>query len=550
MQLFNLLSRSRGRSFAFVVSALVGLAPPVAAISETTSPVVPTNQGGAWTDQTRGAFYNVDQGSRIMPLTWAYALEASDGAPFFKDGLKRFGYLHSPASAKGLPLGFTGAEDAEGTAWLGMTCASCHTRDLEVGGKTYRLDGGPAFANFQTFLSELDTSVDRVLSDEGAFDTFSNAVLGANRTDADAQALKDELGDWYHRYHTIMSGSLPKDHPWGPGRLDAMGMIVNRVAGLDIGPPPTNIIESNIALADAPVRYPFLWNADKQTCTQWLGFARNDNNLYRMARNIGQVLGVFADFRAVRDPSTTELDWWARNSVDLKGLGEAEILMSRIGPPKWPFEVNKDLASKGAEVYQKTCNACHKADPGAAPWETPIHEVGTDIRSMLLLKRRVTTGLLGDSIVQPPFSKEDTAISVVYGAVTGMLLSLDSMPHQEQAASLPEAHTAPHCAGQVGYEAKVLHGIWGAAPFLHNGSVPTLTDLLKPPSERPKMFQVGPAYDPVRVGLAAEQAGENTMFTATGCEDPSSGRSNCGHDFGTKLKADEKAALLEYLKTL
>ena len=189
MRIVNQLRKWRGCSLAFVFSTLLGLSHPLPAYSQTSSPVVTTNQGPEWTEQTRDAFYSVDQGSRIMPLNWARALQTSDGTPFMGDGLKRFGYLQNPASPQGLPLGFTGAQDAKGTAWLGMTCASCHTRDLEVDGKTYRLDGGPAFADFQNFLSELDTSVDSVLSDEGTFDTFSNAVLGANRSDAGAQAL-------------------------------------------------------------------------------------------------------------------------------------------------------------------------------------------------------------------------------------------------------------------------------------------------------------------------------------------------------------------------
>ena len=158
--------------------------------------------------------------------------------------------------------------------------------------------------------------------------------------------------------------------------------------------------------------------------------------------------------------------------------------------------------------------------------------------------------MLSDSIVQPPFSKEDKAIAVLYGAVTGMLLSLPAMPHKQHAASLPTAHTAAQCGGTKGYEAKVLHGIWAAAPYLHNGSVPSLADLLEPAAKRPTTFQVGPEYDSVRVGMAENQTGKDVNFSATSCEDPSSGRSNCGHEFGTKLTDPDKDALLEYLKIL
>jgi hypothetical protein len=121
---------------------------------------------------------------------------------------------------------------------------------------------------------------------------------------------------------------------------------------------------------------------------------------------------------------------------------------------------------------------------------------------------------------------------------------------------LHELETAFRAPGPVvfpHYEARVLYGIWAAAPYLHNGSVPTLADLLKPASERPKSFKVGPAYDPVKVGLAADQTAFDYTLITTGCDGDQriSGNSNCGHEFGTTtLTPDQKRALLEYLKTL
>ena len=96
-----------------------------------------------------------------------------------------------------------------------------------------------------------------------------------------------------------------------------------------------------------------------------------------------------------------------------------------------------------------------------------------------------------------------------------------------------------------------MNGIWAAAPYLHNGSVPTLVELLKPASQRVASFKVGPAYDLDNVGLAAEQPSAlASMRTTTDCSDVASGDSRCGHEFGTSLSADEKKALLEYLKSL
>jgi hypothetical protein len=66
-----------------------------------------------------------------------------------------------------------------------------------------------------------------------------------------------------------MDISLPAATPWGPGRLDAFGMIFNRIAARDLE------IRDNFKVADAPVRYPFLWNASRQDRTQWNGGVRN-----------------------------------------------------------------------------------------------------------------------------------------------------------------------------------------------------------------------------------------------------------------------------------
>nr|WP_152428336.1 hypothetical protein [Methyloferula stellata] len=94
-----------------------------------------------------------------------------------------------------------------------------------------------------------------------------------------------------------------------------------------------------------------------------------------------------------------------------------------------------------------------------------------------------------------------------------------------------------------------MPSIWAAAPYLHNGSVPSLVELLKPAVRRVKEFRVGAKYDTPTVGLATEQAG-GFVFKTTGCEDRNSGDSNCGHEYGTALSGDERAALIEYLKTL
>jgi len=109
------------------------------------------------------------------------------------------------------------------------------------------------------------------------------------------------------------------------------------------------------------------------------------------------------------------------------------------------------------------------------------------------------------------------------------------------------------------YKARPLDGIWATAPYLHNGSVPTLYALLSPPDERPPIFYLGDrTFDPVNVGYRAAKAkGAFKLDTSL------RGNSNCGHMFadrGTKrcptgiigpgFSPDERRALVEYLKTL
>jgi hypothetical protein len=96
----------------------------------------------------------------------------------------------------------------------------------------------------------------------------------------------------------------------------------------------------------------------------------------------------------------------------------------------------------------------------------------------------------------------------------------------------------------------VLEGIWAAAPYLHNGSVPTLADLLKPAGDRPKAFRLGNRYDTALVGLARDQGPSARERDTKGCGDLDSGESRCGHEYGTGLPEAEKRALLEYLKSI
>jgi hypothetical protein len=301
-------------------------------LADETGPVF-VDQGQAWDTSSRTDFYTRDQGSRLIPLAWLKALKQADGTPFLSDSLARYGYLTGPEDSIGLPLGFH-ATGPTGAKVVGMTCSACHTRQIKVADQPYRIDGGPALVDFQAFLDDLDKAVARATSDDEAFQTFAASVLQTASPGSDkVAALRSDVDAWYVRYHTIIDRSLPNP-AWGLGRLDAVGMIFNRVTGLGIGPEPSFLIPENIHRADAPVRYPFLWNAPKQDKTQWPGFADNGSDILALARNVGEVMGVFGDYQPTRDGLF--IDFLNNNSANFDGLQRLEELAKNIGPPKWP----------------------------------------------------------------------------------------------------------------------------------------------------------------------------------------------------------------------
>jgi hypothetical protein len=546
-----------------------------------------------WPDPAqRQQFYNQDQGSQLIPLAWLRALKTPTGQPFLGDQLARYGYLANPQSPNQLPVGFT-INSAPDGAYAGMTCAACHTREIDAGGQTLRIDGGPALVDFQGFLTDLVAAVGTINASDQAFAPFAAQVLGPNATSAQQAALKQAMSIWYTREHAMVTGALPRADIWGLGRLDAISMIFNRLTGLDVGPAPTYVIANNIQPADAPARYPFVWNAPIQDHIQWPGFAQNGDNLLGLARNLGEVYGVFGTFHPKYKPFPqvlTRMDALGTNSANFNGLARLENLVAAITPPKWPFPVDAALASRGQVVFDRApeaggCVACHGEFPGEMrlmnnhTWKTPVQDVGTDSREYAIIARTLPGGAGSISGSRPPFGAAVNAQSTqfdmlrasviasilqrglqfpqnpdVVAFMSGRPVNALEMSNDLKYAFVKKQDAAPDAGCNKTnlpycYESRVLHGIWAVAPYLHNGSVPTLADLLKPSAQRPASFAVGRNYDIAKVGLAAQQPGSYTRVT-TDCTVRNSGNSRCGHEFGTQLSADDKTALLEYLKTL
>jgi hypothetical protein len=100
----------------------------------------------------------------------------------------------------------------------------------------------------------------------------------------------------------------------------------------------------------------------------------------------------------------------------------------------------------------------------------------------------------------------------------------------------------------LGYKARPLNGIWATAPYLHNGSVPNLYEMLLGPKGRSKIFYEGTRdYKPELGGFDTVQSVTNSFKFDTSLP----GNSNLGHVYGVDgLRDDERAELLAYLKSL
>lgn len=197
-------------------------------------------------------------------------------------------------------------------------------------------------------------------------------------------------------------------------------------------------------------------------------------------------------------------------SVDLESLERVGAWLRELRPPPYPFAIDAELARRGSDVFAGNCASCHAPDGPRMGEVIPLEEVGTD-------RRRLDTW---------------TAAS--------------AEAFNDYAAGRPWQFRGFRKTN--GYVAVPLAGAWLNAPYLHNGSVPTLTDLLAPPDERPRRFVRGyDVYDPAAVGFVT--AGPDAEREGRVFDVSQPGNSNEGHLFGTTLAAEDKAALLEFLKT-
>lgn len=358
---------------------------------------------------------------------------------------------------------------------------------------------------------------------------------------------------------------------------------------------------------DAPVSYPFLWDIAQHDYVQWNGLAENAG-LGPIGRNAGEVIGVFATLDWSQQPGISftsvltgqgfkgpHIDY--KSSVDVHNLRRIEHQLTGLQSPHWPEDIlppiDQSRVYKGEVLFSRFCASCHTNIDSTSPRRRvvaqmiSIEKVGTDPKMavnsvkydglsgilqnqytsigagpVLLDQRAPGAALLmkaTQNVVATPSPNKNFIRRGLDRAddLLTALLSNEIKPSIKRGDYNPDTSAEPYIS-LLSYKARSLNGIWATAPYLHNGSVPTLYDLLLPKKPekgpkappdaefRPDTFMVGSReFDPQKVGLRS--SGYDGFLFDTSVR----GNSNAGHEYGTKeMSKEDRLNLLEYLKTL
>jgi hypothetical protein len=432
-------------------------------------------------------------------------------------------------------------------------------------------------------------------------------------------------------YKDTIKSKGQKETDEGFGRLDALNRIGNQVFYLDMVISGMSGFALNQDAIDAPVSYPPIWTVPWFSWAQY-----DASISQPLIRNAGEALGVFAAINLSPEPqpdtlfrSPIAIGNLHRIEEMLRGASPFSTTppaLHGLSSPKWPeklfaddpaWKIDQARVAKGRKLYAQICVECHlgpATDPAfdkdypdksfwtvrpANSWEPgwdadgpvlslvekPVDDMKTDPGQAHILRNRTVKvpGFLG---LDP--AKDLQGCGLQPASTTDMPYALALMDVVQRASekwmddrNLSEADrkllwgdrkNCPNPSSTPIYRARPLNGVWATAPYLHNGSVPSLRWLLTPAAQRPTSFCQGDRdYDPQDVGFRVAPGGETscktgeTRFATTDSSGPIKGNSVMGHSFegpdrpnrdypkgviGRGFSDEERLDLIEYLKTL
>ena len=522
-----------------------------------------------WTEQQRDFYHFAPQGTYLTQTDWFLALERPDSEllisdPFYLAGLGFMIEPKSPANPLGLPVGFAQGRSPGGNmistqGSIGLTCSACHSGQIIYRGKSLRFDGLGAITNISGFESDISNSIVQTYNDPAKWLRFSRRVLGAGFNTSSDEQLRTQFSAQVNKIMWAKNNVNPAViYPVtaGYGRTDAIGDIGNNVFGADLQDP------SNYHVADANVSFPFLWGIWRFDWVQY-----DASVTQPMQRNVGETLGVGALTNYLTDGMPTSLPAKYKSSVDIYNLAQIETTLQSLKAPSWPKdlfgEFNTSLALEGRSLFNSQCGKCHGPTPIVKPGNNyqelaayimPLSQINTDpLRTSNASSARFNPSkLLG--IPNSPSINLDKGLDLVTEGAKQYFYTQQGLNISQQ--SILNGNRLPITDfEQLRYKARTLEGVWATAPYLHNGSVRNIYELLSPVEERSTKFWVGlNDYDPLFLGVGTKQ-NELGFWMDTSI----AGNSNTGHEFrdgngpgiiGRRLSNSEKMAIIEYLKAI
>ena len=408
-----------------------------------------------------------------------------------------FGFIQEPGHP--LPIGFSVRRRV--IALAGLNCAVCHVGQVRASPESEP----------QIVLGMPANTVDLL-----SFFEFLFACAADNRFTADriiAEMEKDDdlfvVDRLIYRLAVpqlqagllkigaqLRNATLPNHPRFGPGRVDTFNPYkVNQFS--EEYPPGSIPAEERIGTAD----FPSIWN---QGPRDGLNLHWDGNNSSVRERNFSAAFGAGA----------------TRDNVESAAFDRVTDWLVDLPPPKYPFEITSDAAvlARGEAIYGQLCFGCHDFAGKRIGEVEPLASIGTD-------PHRLNS-----------YTEKLAEIQQRYGDGYDWDFS--------------------HFRKTDGYANQPLDGIWARAPYLHNGSVPTLFDLLTPEGQRnggrDHFFKGHGVYDTTNVGERTdiEEIDGQKTFRFVISEPGNSNKGHSGAAYGTELSPDDKRAMIEYLKTL
>ena len=567
-----------------------------------------------WNHSERKEYQSLSDGGALIMYSWLISLEAADSTrPVLSDST--LGLLSNEyTDDAGLPVGFVKQTIGE---MAGSNCAACHQQEIHYKGKRIRIDGGASIGlNLRDVLRVIVTALRATVQDEDKFRRFA-AKVNINSSDRTISAveLKQQVVDFLTKLEMQQNPVANTDSHYGYGRTDAIGAGINRTAAL--------ISNSNYVAANAPVSIPALWDTSKWLWVEYNSafmqpMARNV--ISALAR------GVYVDYEKITDQgfkSTLEIENLYRQqqlvdklspppypqhlfgAVDLKRAERGKAiysdrcagchnvtpieetvkssLIAEIGEPG--YELSEELSQKIRERLDQLVetNLVSVADVGTDPSQARntalvsikmngkggVLEGSVPVTKFMEIVTQKTMDFVYQNMSQSEIIKRNGYLPNRFRACpegTGwQCLSAVDIQDKEFSVTVAELSNEElaRLDSTLYYRASPLDGIWATAPYLHNGSIPNMYQLLLPQEQRdelllatnnsatPIFFVGNPEFDPVDLGFEW-RSDEGLMALPARFDTSVKGNSNAGHSgprYGTDLTDTERYDLIEYLKT-